>query len=377
MLLAGAGLLLRSLALLQRVTGGFSTPPQELLTMAISPTDRKYNDDRAVRAYYDQVLELARHLPGVQSAAVSDSLPPNRQADADTFMIEGQTLPPGEMNPAVSKPVVGPGYFETMRIPLRQGRYFSEHDTQDSTPVAIVSESLARHFFPGQDPIGQRIKQSAPDDPYMEIVGVVGDVKYTGLQRDTDSAYYMPYRQDHARQMFLVVRSTLGVAGLAPVLRRQIQSIDRGVTLNAVSTMQQALDTDFAQPRFNTILLTLFAGIALLLAFVGIYGVIAYSVTQRTHEIGIRMALGAGRASVLGMVIGQGARLALLGIALGLAGALILTRLLSTLLFGVGATDPLTFATVGLGLLAVALLAAFIPAHRATRISPVVALRYE
>jgi putative ABC transport system permease protein len=345
--------------------------------MAISPTDRKYNDDRAVRAYYDQVLELARHLPGVQSAAVSDSLPPNRQADADTFMIEGQTLTPGEMNPAISKPVVGPGYFETMRIPLREGRYFTGHDTQESTPVAIVSESLARHFFPGQDPIGRRIKQSAPDDPYLEIVGVVGDVKYTGLQKDTDAAYYTPYRQDHARQMFLVVRSTVGAAGLGPVLRRQIQSIDRGVTLNAVSTMQQALDTDFAQPRFNTILLTLFAGIALLLAFVGIYGVIAYSVTQRTHEIGIRMALGAGRANVLGMVIGHGARLALLGIAVGLAGAYILTRLLSTLLFGVGATDLLTFATVGLGLLAVALLAAFIPAHRATRISPVVALRYE
>jgi putative ABC transport system permease protein len=377
MLLAGAGLLLRSLALLQRVTGGFSTPPQDLLTMAISPADRKYNDDRAVRTYYDQVIEVARHLPGVQSAAVSDSLPPNRQADADTFTIEGQALPPGEMNPAVSRPVVGPGYFETMRIPLRQGRYFTVHDNQDSTPVAIVSESLARHFLPGQDPIGQRIKQSSPDDPYMEIVGVVGDVKYTGLQKDTDSAYYTPYSQDHARQMFLVVRSPLGVDGLGPALRRRIQSIDPGVTLSAVSTMQQALDTDFAQPRFNTILLTLFAGIALLLAYVGIYGVIAYSVTQRTHEIGIRMALGAGRANVLGMVIGQGARLALLGIALGLAGAYTLTRLLSTLLFGVGATDPLTFASVGLGLLAVALLAAFIPAHRATRISPIVALRYE
>jgi putative ABC transport system permease protein len=264
-----------------------------------------------------------------------------------------------------------------MRIPLRKGRYFTGHDTEDSTLVAIVSESLARHFFPGQDPIGRRIKQSSPDDPYMEIVGVVGDVKYTGLQKDTDAAYYTPYRQDRARQMFLVVRSTVGVTGLGPVLRRQIQSIDPRVTLDAVSTMQHALDADFAQPRFNTILLTLFAGIALLLAFVGIYGVIAYSVTQRTHEIGIRMALGAGRANVLGMVIGQGARLALLGIALGLAGAFILTRLLSTLLFGVGATDLLTFATVGLGLLAVALLAAFIPAHRATRISPVVALRYE
>jgi putative ABC transport system permease protein len=294
-------------------------------------------------------------------------------------MIEGQALAAGEANPAVSDAVVGPGYFETMRIPLRRGRYFTDRDNQDSAPVAIVSESLARHFFPGQDPIGQRIKQSGPDYkvPYMEIAGVVGDVKYTGLQKETDSAYYMPFRQNFGRQMFLVVRSTLGVAGLAPVLRRQIQSIDPGVTLNAVSTMQQALDTDFAQPRFNTILLALFAGIALLLAAVGIYGVIAYSVVRRTHEIGVRMALGAGRSNVLGLMMLQGARLALIGIALGLAGAFILTRLLSTLLFGVGATDPFTFAAVALGLLAVALLATFIPAHRATRISPVTALRYE
>jgi putative ABC transport system permease protein len=377
MLLVAAGLLLRSLARLQQVTGGFAAPPKELLTMAISPTDRKYDDAGPVRAYYDQVVERARRLPGVQSAAVSDSLPPNRQADADIFMIQGQALPPGEMNPAVSKPIVGPGYFETMRIPLRKGRYFTEYDTQSSAPVVIVSETLARHFFPGQDPIGRRIKQSAPDDPYMEIVGVVGDVKYTGLQKETDAAHYIPYRQNYGRQMFLVVRSTLGAAGLAPVLRRQIQSIDPGVTLNAVSTMHQALDTDFAQPRFNTILLVLFAGIALLLAAVGLYGVIAYSVAQRTHEIGVRMALGAGRANVLGMMMRQGARLALIGIALGLAGAFILTRLLSTLLFGVGATDPFTFAAVALGLLAVSLLATFIPAHRATRISPIAALRYE
>ena len=379
MLLVAAGLLLRSLARLQSVTGGFAAPPQELLTMAISPTDRKYDDAGPVRAYYDQVVERVRQLPGVQSAAVSDTLPPNRQSDSDTFMIQGQALAAGEINPAVSDAVVGPGYFETMLIPLRQGRYFTAHDTQDSAPVVIVSESLARRFFPNQDPVGRHLKQSGPDYkvPYMEIAGVVGDVKYTGLQKENDAAYYMPYRQNYGRRMFLVVRSTLGAAGLAPVLRRQIQSIDPGVTLNAVSTMQQALDTDFAQPRFDSFLLALFAAIALVLAAVGIYGVIAYSVAQRTHEIGVRIALGAGRANVLGMVMRQGALLALVGIALGLAGAFILTRLLSTLLFGVTATDPFTFAAVALGLLAVALSATFIPAHRATRISPVAALRYE
>jgi putative ABC transport system permease protein len=190
-------------------------------------------------------------------------------------------------------------------------------------------------------------------------------------------AYYMPYRQNYSRPIFLVIRSSVNTAAIAPVLRRQIQSIDRGVTLNRIMTMQQAMDTDFAQPRFDTILLVLFAGIAFLLATVGIYGVVAYSVAQRSGEIGIRMALGAASTNVLGMVIRQGAGLALLGIALGLAGAFVLTRLLSTLLFRVSTTDPLTFIATALGLLMVALLATFIPAYRAARISPVVALRYE
>lgn len=378
MLLVGAGLLLRSLALLQRVTGGFTAPPEQLLTMEISSTDRKYREAPALRAYYDQVVERARHLPGVESAAVSDTLPPNRQSDADIFTIPGQVLGPNETNPAVSDAVVGPGYFETLGIPLRAGRYFTEFDTEHSAPVVIISESMARRFFP-DGAIGHRLKQSGPTNnaPYMQIAGVVADVKYTGLERDTDMAYYMPYQQNYSRPIFLVVRSTVAAATLASMLRREIQAIDRTVTLSAVSTMQQALDSDFAQPRFNTMLLLLFAGVALLLAMVGIYGVTAYSVAQRYTEIGIRMALGAGRATVLNMMIREGAGLALIGIVLGLAGAFILTRLLSTLLFGVSATDPLTFAATSFGLLAVALLATFIPAQRATRISPIRALRYQ
>jgi len=204
----------------------------------------------------------------------------------------------------------------------------------------------------------------------------VGDVKYTGLQKDTDAAYYMPYRQNYGRRMFVVVRSPLGAA-VAPAVRRAVQAVDPGVTLNQVETMQQALSAAVAQPRFDTMLLVVFAGIAVLLAAVGIYGIIAYSVAQRTHEIGVRMALGAGQGSVLRMVIRQGAGLALIGIAVGLVGAFALTRLLATLLFGIGTTDPLTFAAVALGLLGVALAASFVPARRATRISPVTALRYE
>jgi putative ABC transport system permease protein len=372
-------LLLRSLGHLQRVTGGFAAPPREILTVGISPSDRKYNDPAAFRTLYQDMLERARQVPGVEAVALSDSLPPDRQSDADTFMIQGQVLAPGELNPAVTVAIVSGDYFRALRIPLIKGRFFTPQDKPDSALVTIVSESLARHFFPGRDPVGQHLKQSGPDNrvPYMEIVGVVGDVKYTGLEKDTDAAYYMPHTQvSYARRMYVVARSPLGAA-VAPALRRAVQSADPGVTLNLVESMDQALSRAVALPRFDTVLLAAFAAVALLLAAVGIYGIIAYSVAQRTHEIGVRMALGAGQSSVLGMVIRQGAGLALAGILFGLVGAFALTRLLSSLLFGVSTTDPLTFAAVALGLLAVALFASFIPARRATRISPVAALRYE
>ena len=378
MLMVGAGLLLRSLDRLERVTGGFAAPPREILTIAISPSDRKYNDPQAFRILYEDMLERVRQVPGVEAVALSDTLPPDRQSDADTFTIQGQVLAPGELNPAVSDAIISGDYFRAMRIPLLKGRSFTPRDKQDSAPVVIVSDSLARHFFPNQDPLGRRIKQSGPDNqaPFMEVVGVVGDVKYTGLQNDTDAAYYMPYGQNYGRRMFVVVRSSLGAA-LAPALRRAVQAADPGVTLNQVESMQETLSRAVALPRFDTVLLAAFAVVALLLAALGIYGIMAYSVAERTHEIGVRMALGAGQGSVLGMVVRQGAGLALIGILFGLVGAFALTRLLSNLLFGVSSTDPLTFAAVALGLLAVALFASFIPARRATRISPVVALRYE
>ena len=378
MLMTGAGLLIRSLEHLERVTGGFAAPPRDILTIAVSPSDRKYNDAQAFRNLYEDMLERARQVPGVEAVALSDTLPPDRQEDADTFTIQGQVLVSGEQNPAVSDAIISGDYFRAMRIPLLKGRFFTPQDKQESAPVVIISDSLARHFFPGQEPLGRRIKQSGPDNqaPFMEVVGVVGDVKYTGLQKDTDAAYYMPYGQNFGRRMYVVVRTSLGAA-LAPALRRAVQAADPGVTLNQVETMQETLSRAVALPRFDTVLLAAFALVALLLAAVGIYGIIAYSVAQRTHEIGVRMALGAGQGSVLGMVIRQGASLALIGILLGLSGAFALTRLLSNLLFGVSSTDPLTFAAVALGLLAVALLASFIPARRATRISPVTALRYE
>jgi putative ABC transport system permease protein len=379
MLLVGAGLLLRSFVNLQRVTGGFSTPPRQIVTMLISPGNRKYNDARAGLAFYDEVLRRARAVPGVEAAAVTDSLPPDRQGDADTFQIEGQTLAPGEPNPIVSDATVGPDFFQSLGIPLVKGRYFTDHDSQDSRPVAIVSEGFARRFFPNQESVGKRIKQSGPElgNKWMQVVGVVGNVKYLGLTVDTDPAYYMPFAQTYGPRMSLVVRSAGDAALLAAALHRDIQSIDPGVTLAQIGTMEQALTQSVSQPRFDTMLLGLFAGIALLLAAVGIYGLIAYAVAQRTHEIGVRMALGAAPADVVLMVVRQGASLAVIGIVLGLGGALTLTRLLKTMLFGVGISDPLTFAAAPLGLMLVVLLATFFPALRATRISPVVALKYE
>ncbi len=379
MLLAGAGLLLRSFANLRQVNGGFFTPPRQLLTMMISPGNRKYNDDRAGLAFYEEVLRRARSLPGVERAGLTDSLPPDRQGDADTFQLEGQTLPPGTRNPIVSVGTVSPDFFQALGIPLVKGRYFTGHDNAAARPVAIVSQGFARRFFPGQQAVGKRMRESGPElgNEWREIVGVVGNVKYLGLAVDTDPAYYLPFAQDYGPRMFLAVRASGDAAGLAASLRREIQSIDHGVTLAQIATMDHALNASVSQPRFNTMLLALFAGIAMSLAAVGIYGLLAYSVAQRTHEIGVRMALGAAPVDVVYMVVRQGVSLAALGVAFGLGGAFALTRLLKMMLFGVGATDPLTFAAAALGMILVALLATFVPALRATRVSPVVAMRCE
>jgi putative ABC transport system permease protein len=373
-LLVSAGLLLRSFVNLRRENGGFTTPGRRILTMAISPGSRKYSDTRAGIAFYDEVLRRARGVPGVEGAAVTDSLPPDRQGDADSFEIEGQTLAPGELNPIISDVTIGPEYFRTLGIPLIEGRAFTARDNQDSAPVTIVSEGFARRFLARRRVLGTHIKY---DNRWMEIVGVVGNVKYLGLSVDTDPAFYIPFGQSYGPRMFLAVRTAGDASRVAEAVRREIQSIDRGVTLAQIGTMESAMSLSVSQPRFDTMLLGLFAGIALLLAAIGIYGLIAYSVAQRTHEIGVRVALGAARGDVMRMVVGQSARLAGLGIAGGLAGAMALTRLLKAMLFGVGAIDPLTFVAAPLMLMLVILLATWIPALRATRISPVVALRYE
>jgi predicted permease len=374
MLMIGAGLLLRSFINLQRVTGGFSASPQQIVTMLVSPGDRKYDSASAGLAFYGEVLRRVRSVPGVELAGISDSLPPDREGNADTFHIEGQILPAGEMNPVVTAVTASPEFFRTLGIPLIRGRYFENYDNPDSKPVAIVSDAFARRFFPGQEAIGKRIRQG---DAWMEIVGVIGNVKYRGLTFDTDPAYYMPFAQEYGKRRYLVVRTADDATNSAETLRREIQSIDAGVTLAQIATMEQAMDLSVSRPRFNTMLLSVFAAIALALAVVGIYGLIAYWVAQRTQEIGVRMALGAAPAEVMNIVVRQGVLLAAAGIAIGLGGAFALSHLLSTMVVGIGVMDALTFAAAPLGIMLVVILATFLPAFRATQISPVVALRYE
>ncbi len=381
LLLVGAGLFLRSLDRLQRVSGGFTGPTQQILTMTISPGDRRYQDARIGVPFYQEVLRRVQAVPGVEWAALSDALPPDRQGDADSFAMEGQPAIAGEINPIVSDVTASAGYFRALGIPLLRGRYFDEHDTADSEPVALISQSMERRFFQGRDAIGQRLMQSGPGfgNPWLKIVGIVGDVKYLGRaeKRDSDAAYYMAFGQSYSQRMSLVVRAREGASGLMAGVRREIQAANPAATVSQPGTMRQALDQDVAEPRFHTALLALFAATALLMASVGIYGLISFSVAQRTQEIGVRIALGAQAGDVLRLVIRQAMALAAMGIALGLAGSLALTRLLQAMLFGTSAKDPFTFVLAPCALLGVVLLAAAIPARRATRISPVVALRYE
>ena len=377
MLLVGAGLLLRSLLRLQRVDSGFHGAPERILAMTISPANRRYADQSTGIAFYGRLLDRVRQLPGIDLASLSDGLPPDQEGDADTFVIQAAPPPVGGY-PVVTVDTVSPDYLSAMGIRLIAGRAFTEHDGPESPPVAMISESFARRFFPGENPLGKRIKQSGPQLtslPFREIVGVVGDVRYMGLQDSRQIAYYLPYTQNYTRRTFLVVRSSMDAVNLAPMLRREIQAVDKDVVVAYVSTLEQAVRDSVARPRFDTTSLLLFAGVALLLAAIGIYGVIAYSVAQRTHEIGVRMALGAQRGNVLGLVLRQGAGLAMAGIAVGLAGAFAFTRLMRALLYDTSVQDTFTFAVVAAGLFAVAVLASLIPAHRATRIDPVSALR--
>jgi putative ABC transport system permease protein len=373
-LLVGAGLMLRSFWRLGGVTPGFD--PRGALTVRLNLPSRAYPTPERRFAFYRAALDRIAALPGVREVALTTTLPLARENITDSFTVEGRPAPAGEMAVANTR-MISPGYFQVMRMPLRAGRAFTAADDVSARPVVVVSESMARRYWPDEDPVGRRVKKggSTSTDPWITVVGVVADVKDTGLDADPGATWYMPFAQNAWDGVNLVARTAGAPLSLAPALRRAIWSIDPNQAVYDVATLEDLLAGSVARPRFSVILLLLFSTSALLLAAVGLYGVLSYSVRQRLNEIGIRMALGARPADVLGMVVRQGMALAATGIALGIVAALGLTRLLRSQLFEISPSDPWTYVVLSIGLAAVALAANLLPARRATRVDPVISLK--
>jgi putative ABC transport system permease protein len=368
-LLTGAGLMLRSLLRLQNVPLGFDA--ENLLLMQAS-LPRSVSDSASV---YQQLLAQIETLPGVQSAALTSSAPLSRYLNFRTdFTIDGQPAPAPNKTPVVGLRFISPNYFRTMRIPLVAGRTFTEADISTAPHVAVVNEAFVRRHLSGLAALGRKLRRGETTD---EIVGVVSDFKYEGLQTEAEPEIYIPHAQNGFGGMALVVRTRAQPEHFAAAVQRAVWQVEKNTVLSRVTTMNNLLSEVTARPRFILFMLGVFALVALLLTGIGVYGVLAYTVAQNTREIGVRMALGAKPRDALKLTLWQGMRLALLGVGLGLVGALALTRLLKTLLFSVSATDPLTFAMIALILVFVALLAALAPARRATKVDPVVALRCE
>jgi putative ABC transport system permease protein len=372
MLLAGAGLLTHSLIRLTRTDPGFDT--DRVLTVGVAPPGSRYGTRAVRRDFYDRVITELQALPGVEVASVASALPLGGGGFylGRAFLAEGKTETSAEVDGQWN--VVGPGYFRTLRMPVR-GREFTPRDDTASTPVMIVNTRFAERMFPGENPLGKRALSSRDERVLREIVGVVDDVRYFGADDELRALVYVPYKQDSWSGMRIIIRASGDPMTLVAGARRVISGIDPDLAVASVATMDDALDTSLAAPRFTTFLLGAFAGVALLLVAVGLYGVLSYGITQRTHEIGIRMALGARAAHVRRMVVREALLMVVLGIIVGGAGVLALSRVMTSLLFETSATDPVTFAGVVLVLGAVGAVAAYLPARRATRVDPLIALR--
>jgi putative ABC transport system permease protein len=376
-LLIGAGLMIKSLAGLLKVDPGFK--PDNTLTMQIALLGSKYPTANQQIAFFQDVTHRVEALPGIQSVGLISSAPLSGGVYAGGFSIEGRVTKSETEDFVADRRMISPEYFNALGIPLLKGRSFSDRDDQASPGVVIVSESWARRFLPNEDPIDKRIKLGGRDStrPWLSIVGISGDVRDTALESDARPCVYIPYPQFPSSGMTLVVRAAFDPKLLISGIRDQVWAVDKDQPVTDVKTMDQYVADSVSPRRFNAMLLAIFAGLALVLASVGIYGVMANSVTQRTHEIGIRVALGAQSSHVITMVVGRGMALVVAGVAIGLAGALALTRVMTSLLYGVSATDPMTFAGVSALLVVIALLASYIPARRATKVDPMIALRYE
>lgn len=376
LLLVGAGLMLRSFMRVMSVDPGFD--PQNVLTMAIGLQGNKYQGPPQREAFFHQLLERMRALPGVQSAGAV--FPPLGFFEfSDGVTIIGR--PPADPSePQLFGPrYVSPDYFKAMKIQLLKGRVFTEADGPDTLPVVVINEAMARRYWPNENPIGWRVTTSVDGRrKQREIVGVVSDVRYTALDMEAKAQMYFPFAQfPYISDRTLVVRTDGNPLDLVPATRSEIQAIDNDQPISFIRTMEEIVGKSVSQRRFNMLLLITLAGLALLLAVVGIYGVMSYSVSQRTHEIGLRMALGAQPSAVRKLVIRRGMALTLIGVVIGLIAAFGLTRLIKTLLFEVSATDPVTFVVIAILLAGVSLMACYLPARRATKVDPIIALKYE
>jgi len=376
-LLVGAGLMMRSFMSLQHVNAGFN--PDGVLTAYIALPGAKYRPAEKRAAFFTQLLERVRGISGVQSAGTNSGLPLGGNNWGRSLTVEGfPVLSVGEA-PAINHCVISPDYFAAMGIPILKGRDFDERDTREAQKVTIIDERLAREYWPKEDPIGKRIRFGPPEDnePWHTIVGVVREVKHDRLDASTRMSVYLPFAQMPIGGSSLAIRSAGRPENITGAVRAQLRELDPDLPLTQVRPMTEVVARSVWQPRLYTALFGVFAAVALILATVGIYGVMSYAVTQRTREIGLRMALGAERKDVLKLVVGHGVVITAIGIGAGLAAAVGLTRLMSSLLFGVTTTDPITFAAVSVVLAGVALGACFVPAMRAARVDPMVALRYE
>jgi putative ABC transport system permease protein len=375
-LMIGAGLMIKSFRQIRQSNLGFDS--DHLLTLRIQLPPYKYKEDHQRIAFYNQILQRIGTLPGVQSVGAINFLPLSGWWNTLPFVVEGRPPIPAGQEPEVDYRVISPSYFAAMKIPLIKGRWFTDADDETASQVIIVNESMARRYWPGEDPVGRRVKLTGEHkDDWREVVGVVGDVKHFGPDTDAKPEVYRPYLQEPWPLIGLVVRTTVEPTSLAPAVRNQIYKVDGDQPVSHVMSMGDLASESVAPRQVSMVLLTVLGVVALLLASLGIYGVLSYSIVQRTQEIGIRTALGAQQRDVLKLILGQSFKLIVIGVLAGVAVALMMIRVFSSLLFGVSPTDPLTFVIVTVVLLLTAMLASYLPAHRATKLQPLISLREE